>query len=156
MVFSGGNDCFGNPKSSLYVNQQDYALYNNNTFVLSINKEVFELLQKQLKNFSVKAFDVSGVRLEFFKRYRQFLRKDDSSEWRSMASNKFTLAKEIAELNFCLLKSSFLMATFTWCSHCLTFKPRSKRFPKQQMPELTFTHTSRIPKPILYHGNTKR
>ena len=62
----------------LYVNQQDYALYNNNTFVLSINKEVFELLQKQLKTFSVKAFDVSGVRLEFFKRYRQFLRKDDA------------------------------------------------------------------------------
>lgn len=62
----------------LYVNQQDYALYNDNTFVLSINREVFELLQKQLKNFSVKAFDVSGVQLEFFKRYRQFLRKDDT------------------------------------------------------------------------------
>lgn len=62
----------------LYVNQQDYALYDDNTFVLSINREVFELLQKQLKNFSVKAFDVSGVQLEFFKRYRQFLRKDDT------------------------------------------------------------------------------
>lgn len=62
----------------LYINQQDFALYNQSTFVLNINKEVFELLQKQLKNFSVKAFDVSGVRLEFFKRYRQFLRKDDA------------------------------------------------------------------------------
>lgn len=62
----------------LYVNQQDFALYNGNFFVLKINKEVFELLQKRLKDFSVKAFDVSGVRLEFFKRYRQFLRKDDS------------------------------------------------------------------------------
>lgn len=61
----------------LYVNQQDSALYNEKTFVLNINKEVFELIQKQLKNFSVKAFDVSGVKLEFFKRYRQFLRKDD-------------------------------------------------------------------------------
>ena len=61
----------------LYVNQQDYALYNDSVFVLNLNKEVFELLQKQLKKFSVKAFDVSGVRLEFFKRYRQFLRKDD-------------------------------------------------------------------------------
>ena len=62
----------------LYINQQDFALYNNNVFVLKINKEVFELLQKRLKDFSVKAFDVSGVRLEFFKRYRQFLRKDDT------------------------------------------------------------------------------
>lgn len=62
----------------LYVNQQEFALYNGNTFVLNINKEVFELIQKRLGDFSVKAFNVSGIRLEFFKRYRQFLRKDDT------------------------------------------------------------------------------
>ncbi len=62
----------------LYISQQDFALYNGNTFVLTINKEVFELIQKRINDFSVKAFDVSGVKLEFFKRYRQFLRKDDS------------------------------------------------------------------------------
>ena len=62
----------------LYINQQDFALYNNGTFVLSINKEVFELMQKRLNDFSLKAFNVSGVKLEFFKRYRQFLRKDDT------------------------------------------------------------------------------
>ena len=62
----------------LYINQQDFALYNNGAFVLSINKEVFELLQKRLKDFSIKAFKVSGVKLEFFKRYRQFLHKDDT------------------------------------------------------------------------------
>lgn len=62
----------------LFVNQQDFALYNGNTFVLNINKEVFELIQKRMGDFSVKAFQVSGVKLEFFKRYRQFLKKDDS------------------------------------------------------------------------------
>ena len=62
----------------LYINQQDFALYNNGTFVLSINKEVFELLQKRLKDFAIKAFNVSGIKLEIFKRYRQFLRKDDT------------------------------------------------------------------------------
>ncbi|MBD5358487.1 MAG: hypothetical protein HDR88_16125 [Bacteroides sp.] len=62
----------------LYINQQNFALYNNGTFVLSINKEVFELIQKRLNDFSLKAFKVSGVKLEFFKRYRQFLRKDDT------------------------------------------------------------------------------
>lgn len=60
----------------LYINQQSFALYNDNHFVLEINKEVFELLQKRLKDFSIKAFRVSGVKLEFFKRYRQFLKKD--------------------------------------------------------------------------------
>ena len=62
----------------LYIKQQDFALYINGTYVLSINKEVFELIQKRLKDFSIKAFKVSGVKLEFFKRYRQFLHKDDT------------------------------------------------------------------------------
>ena len=61
----------------LYINQQDFALYNNNTFVLNINKEVFELIQKRITDFSIKAYQISGVKLEFFKRYRQFLKKDD-------------------------------------------------------------------------------
>jgi hypothetical protein len=61
----------------LYVNQQDFALYNGDTFVLNINKEVFELIQKQIKNFSIRAFNVSGVKLDFFKKYRQFLNKED-------------------------------------------------------------------------------
>lgn len=62
----------------LYINQQDFALYNGRAFVLNINKEVFELLQKRLNDFSVKTFSVSGVKLEFFKRYRRFLQKDDT------------------------------------------------------------------------------
>lgn len=62
----------------LYINQQDFALYNGTTFVLNINKEVFELIQKRINDFTIKAFQVSGVKLEFFKRYRQFLRKDDA------------------------------------------------------------------------------
>lgn len=62
----------------LFINQQDFALYNGNSFVLTINKEVFELIQKRINDFSVRAFKVSGVKLEFFKRYRQFLRKDDN------------------------------------------------------------------------------
>lgn len=61
----------------LYINQQDFALYNGTTFVLNINKEVFELIQKRINDFTIKAFQVSGVKLKFFKRYRQFLRKDD-------------------------------------------------------------------------------
>lgn len=61
----------------LFIKQQDFALYNGNTFVLKINKEVFELLQKRIGDFSIKAFRINGIKLEFFKRYRQFLKKDD-------------------------------------------------------------------------------
>ena len=61
----------------LFVKQQSFALYNGSTFVLDINKEVFELLQKRPGDFSVRAYDVSGVKLQFFKKYRQFLRQSD-------------------------------------------------------------------------------
>lgn len=61
----------------LFVKQQSFALYKGNTFVLNINKEVFELIQKHPNDFSIKAFDVTGVKLQFFRKYRQFLRQDD-------------------------------------------------------------------------------
>lgn len=60
----------------LFVKQQDFALYNGETFVLNINKEVFELLQKRLNDFSIKAFDVSSIKLELFNKYREFLNKE--------------------------------------------------------------------------------
>lgn len=60
----------------LFVKQQEFALYNGETFVLNINKELFELLQKRLKDFTIKAFDISGIKLELFNKYREFLNKE--------------------------------------------------------------------------------
>ena len=37
----------------LFVKQQEFALYNGETFVLNINKELFELLQKRLNVFRI-------------------------------------------------------------------------------------------------------
>ena len=45
----------------LFVRQQEFALYNGETFVLNINKELFELLQKRLNDFTIKAFDVNAA-----------------------------------------------------------------------------------------------
>lgn len=61
----------------LFIKQQDFALYEDGKFVLNVNKEVFELLQKHSDDFTIKAYDVSGVKLEFFNKYRQFFHKDD-------------------------------------------------------------------------------
>lgn len=61
----------------LFIKQQNFALYNGNTYVLNINKEVFELIQKRPNDFSIKTFDVSGVKMQFFRKYRQFLRQDE-------------------------------------------------------------------------------
>lgn len=62
----------------LYIKQQDFGLYGAaGNYVMGINKEVFDLLWKHPSEFSIKAFSVSGIKLEFFRKYRQFLKKDD-------------------------------------------------------------------------------
>ena len=63
----------------LYIKQQDYAMYNaGGAYVLNLNREVIDLLWKHPGEYTIKAFTVSGVKLEFFRKYRQFLKKDDS------------------------------------------------------------------------------
>jgi hypothetical protein len=44
---------------------------------MNINREVIDLLWKHPGEYTIKAFSVSGVKLEFFRKYRQFLKKDD-------------------------------------------------------------------------------
>lgn len=64
----------------LFIKQQEFAIYNSNgAFVMNITKEFFELLQKRPGDFTIKAFNVNGIKVEFFKKYRQFLRKDDGT-----------------------------------------------------------------------------
>lgn len=60
----------------LYIKQQEFALYEDGKFILDINKEVFELLQKHPGDFVLKAYDVAGVKVDFFNKYRQFFHKE--------------------------------------------------------------------------------
>lgn len=66
----------------LFIKQQDFALYTpDGVFIMKITKEVFELLQKQPKEYSIKAFEMEGVKMEYFHQYRKLLRNtslDDS------------------------------------------------------------------------------
>lgn len=64
----------------LFVRQQSFAVYSaNGTFVMSINKEFFDLLQKHPNDYTIKAFNVSGIKVEFFKKYQQFLDRDEDT-----------------------------------------------------------------------------
>ena len=67
----------------LYIKQQDFALYEDGRFVININKEVFEILQKHPGDFSLKCYDVSGVKVDFFNKYRQFFHKDGNIQIQS-------------------------------------------------------------------------
>lgn len=68
----------------LFIKQQDFALYNSDgVYIMNITKEVFELIQKKPTDFYIKAFSVDGVKMEFFKKYRHFLKQDDNTDLKS-------------------------------------------------------------------------
>ena len=58
----------------LYIKRQDYSLYGaNGAYIPNITMEFFELLQKRPGEYWVKAFDVTGVKVQIFNQYRKFL-----------------------------------------------------------------------------------
>ena len=63
----------------LYLKRQEFALYYTNqdkTFVPEITKEVFEVFQKNPSSFALKKYSEDGVKLEFFRKYRQIVNLD--------------------------------------------------------------------------------
>lgn len=57
----------------LIIKKEDYALYSDGRYVPFINKDVLDLMIRKPSDFSIKAFDVSGVRLDLFNKYREVL-----------------------------------------------------------------------------------
>lgn len=63
----------------LYLRRQDYALYyisRDNSFVPDITTGFFELYQKNPNAFTVKKYSGDGVKMRFFKKYRQLVNLD--------------------------------------------------------------------------------
>lgn len=66
----------------LIIKREDYALYNGEAYIPTINREVLDLLQKSPSDFAIKAFSVEGVRLDLFNKYREAinLKSEESIE----------------------------------------------------------------------------
>ena len=67
--------------SFLFIKRQDFALSDANTGAYIPNMDIafFELLQKHPADYCIKAFDVDGVKLDFFNQYRRFVKLDDET-----------------------------------------------------------------------------
>ena len=59
----------------LFIKRQDFALYdaNRGAYIPNVDMLFFELLQKHPADYAIKAFEVDGVRLDFFNQYRRFV-----------------------------------------------------------------------------------
>lgn len=54
----------------LIIRKEDFALYSDGQYIPYINKEVIDLILRTPSNYTVKAFDVDGVKRGFFDKYR--------------------------------------------------------------------------------------
>ncbi len=62
----------------LIVEQSKYALFNNGKYIPYLTGELLELLPKNLKDYSIKAFSQDNISKDIFNKYREFLRKPGS------------------------------------------------------------------------------
>lgn len=64
----------------IFIKNETFALYGKNGFVPDIDFNVLELLVKNPKDYSVKAFDSGGIRVQLFNKYREFLSLEELKE----------------------------------------------------------------------------
>ena len=58
----------------LIIKKNDYSLYNDSgVFIPFINREVLDIMQKSPGGFQIKAFNVEGVKLDLYNKYREAL-----------------------------------------------------------------------------------
>ena len=58
----------------------EYALFDSNGYIPSLNEDILELINKKPAMFKIKAFDVVGIKLELLNRYRLFLSQAENSK----------------------------------------------------------------------------
>ena len=62
----------------LIVEQSKYALFKKGEYVPYLTEELLELLPKNMKDYSLKAFSQDNISKEIFNKYREFLHKPES------------------------------------------------------------------------------
>lgn len=70
----------------LFIKRDDYALFDGDVYISSLSNDLVEMILKNPKNYFVKAFNVEGIKLDLFNRYRNLLNK---SKEERITSNSF-------------------------------------------------------------------
>ncbi len=57
----------------LFLKRDDFAIFNDESYIPNLSEENLELIAKYPDKYSIKTFDVEGVKLDIFNSYRTFL-----------------------------------------------------------------------------------
>ncbi|WP_022850804.1 hypothetical protein [Limisalsivibrio acetivorans] len=64
----------------LLAKQNEYAIYEDGAFVPEISLEVLQLIRKSPSKYTIKAFNVTGVRLNLFNKYREMINEKTGAQ----------------------------------------------------------------------------
>lgn len=62
----------------LFIQREDYALFNEDKFIPELSVDNIDLLTKYPERFYIKTFNIDGIKLELFHKYREIINKDIS------------------------------------------------------------------------------
>jgi ribosomal protein S15P/S13E len=57
----------------LFLKRDDFAIFNDDSYIPNLSEENLELIAKYPDKYSIKTFDIEGVKLNIFNSYRTFL-----------------------------------------------------------------------------------
>src|SRR5690606_17674377 len=57
----------------LFLKRDDFAIFNDEGYIPNLSEENLELIAKSPDKYSIKTFDIEGVKLDIFNSYRTFL-----------------------------------------------------------------------------------
>ncbi len=63
----------------LFIRRDDFALFKDDVYVPFITSEIIDLVIKKPRSFKLKAFNVAGVKLDLFNKYRTLLNKESTT-----------------------------------------------------------------------------
>jgi hypothetical protein len=64
----------------LFIKRDDYALYYNDIYVPDLNVEILQSLTKRPEKYTVKAFDIDGIKIDLFNKYRLMVQKEQQNQ----------------------------------------------------------------------------
>jgi hypothetical protein len=64
----------------LFINRGDFALFEQGRFTPHLTAATLNLVTKNPKDFQVKAFEITGFRLQVFNKYREFLQQKEQTK----------------------------------------------------------------------------
>jgi ribosomal protein S15P/S13E len=65
----------------LFLKRDDFAIFNDDSYIPNLSEENLELIAKYPDKYSIKTFDIEGVKLDIFNSYRIFLNQSTEQKF---------------------------------------------------------------------------